>query len=1317
MAIVPIGDAVIDIVESTLPPGYEQTVGTDPTTVTVPEGGTATDIDGYQIPSGKLEGVVYLDTNGNGSQGPNEPGIEDVNVVVTDSLGIVQTLTTDSNGEYSTDLPIGPAVTNIVQSTLPDGVVQTGGSDPTTVVVPEGGTATDSDGFQLPTDPPTKSPTRPPTTSPTKSPTVPPTPGGGQPTPGACVNVNVDFETGADGNPLAPGDFIENQYAEYGLILSSSGGETNLPRLFDSANPGSQETCGDEDLGSPNEACTPSGPGVGGGGAPGEEGENCVALGNILIIQEPDVDCPDDNADGGMIIFDFVVPAEEVLEMTFLDIDYETSVTVTHDMDDGMEAETVFDLPLLGDNSKQTLEINIQNVKQVKVTFTSSGAVTDISFCYNPVEAPTAQPGTPTGSPTALPQSPTASPTKDPTTAPTKSPTTSPTASPTRSPTASLTASPTKSPTAAPTPKPTGTVTGTVFKDVNNNGEQDPGEPGIPNVDVVITDSNNDKLTLTTDSNGEYSAKVPVGSTVIDIVENTLPPGYVQTVGTDPTTVVVPAEGTATDLDGYFIPTDPPTKSPTASPTSSPTKSPTAAPTPKPTGTVTGTVFKDVNNNGEQDPGEPGIPNVDVVITDSNNDKLTLTTDSNGEYSAKVPVGPTVIDIVESTLPPGYVQTVGTDPTTVVVPAEGTATDLDGYFIPTDPPTKSPTASPTSSPTASPTKSPTNSPTASPTAAPTPTLFGKVKGVVFWDKDGDGAQDPNEPGIPNVDVVVTDNTGSTQTITTDDEGMYMAMVPIGSAEIDIVESTLPDEAVQTAGTDPTTVTVPEGGTATDIDGYVLPSGKIEGVVYLDTNGNGSQGPNEPGIENVNVVITDSLGIVQTLTTDSDGEYSAVVPSGPVVTNIVESTLPDGAVQTEGSNPTTVVVPEGGTATDRDGYTLPTDSPTKSPTSSPTKNPTTSPTASPTSFPTKNPTTSPTASPTASPTKNPTSSPTASPTASPTKAPTAAPTPTSFGKVKGIVYWDKDGDGTKDPNEPGLPDVNVVVTDNTGETQTVTTDMNGEYMAMVPTGPAGIDIVESTLPPGYEQTEGTNPTRVNVPELGTATDIDGYKLPSGKLEGIVFEDTNGDGEKNPSEPGIAGVQVVVTDSAGIVQTLTTDKDGVYTTEVPAGPAVTDIVESTLPDGAVQTAGEDPTTVIVPEGGTATDIDGYQLPTEPPTKAPTASPTISPPTTTTSPTKQPTPSPTPRPTREPTPVPPTAAPTPGQPTPGGGCINVDVDFETDAEGNPLAPGEYLQNQFAEYGLIFSASGGVGTLPRLFDSANPGSQETCGDADLGR
>jgi hypothetical protein len=82
-----------------------------------------------------------------------------------------------------------------------------------------------------------------------------------------------------------------------------------------------------------------------------------------------------------------------------------------------------------------------------------------------------------------------------------------------------------------------------------------------------------------------------------------------------------------------------------------------------------------VKKNGKQDPGEPAIERVDVVITDSKGNTVTLTTDAAGMYMAEFPIADTVIDIDESTLASGFEQTVGTDQTTVNVPFGGTATD------------------------------------------------------------------------------------------------------------------------------------------------------------------------------------------------------------------------------------------------------------------------------------------------------------------------------------------------------------------------------------------------------------------------------------------------------------------------------------------------------------------------------------------------------------------------------------------------------------------------------------------------------------------
>ena len=99
----------------------------------------------------------------------------------------------------------------------------------------------------------------------------------------------------------------------------------------------------------------------------------------------------------------------------------------------------------------------------------------------------------------------------------------------------------------------TGTVTGHIYEDTNGNGVQDAGEPNLSGVDVLITDANGNTQTVTTDANGDWIATVIPGSGTADVVEATLPTGFIQSEGTDPTGFNAVA-GVNVDggIDGYF---------------------------------------------------------------------------------------------------------------------------------------------------------------------------------------------------------------------------------------------------------------------------------------------------------------------------------------------------------------------------------------------------------------------------------------------------------------------------------------------------------------------------------------------------------------------------------------------------------------------------------------------------------------------------------------------------------------------------------------------------------------------------------------------
>ena len=83
----------------------------------------------------------------------------------------------------------------------------------------------------------------------------------------------------------------------------------------------------DPDLGSPHKSC--GGYGRGQGGKQGQKWENCVPLGNLLILQDPRYSFPNDDIEGGCMDFSFYSPVTN-LKLGLLDIDQETAnVTVS----------------------------------------------------------------------------------------------------------------------------------------------------------------------------------------------------------------------------------------------------------------------------------------------------------------------------------------------------------------------------------------------------------------------------------------------------------------------------------------------------------------------------------------------------------------------------------------------------------------------------------------------------------------------------------------------------------------------------------------------------------------------------------------------------------------------------------------------------------------------------------------------------------------------------------------------------------------------------------------------------------------------------
>jgi uncharacterized repeat protein (TIGR01451 family) len=425
-------------------------------------------------------------------------------------------------------------------------------------------------------------------------------------------------------------------------------------------------------------------------------------------------------------------------------------------------------------------------------------------------------------------------------------------------------------------------LSGSVWLDANNNGVREAGENGIAGVSVSLPAGTLDALgnavaAAVTDANGEYRFGDLLAGTYA-VTEQAAQPvvGGVTTLNgiTVAGTVGGSSSGTATPVTtlpsaiaGIVLPAGGDSVQNNFGETLGVS--------------LSGRVFFDANNDGVQSgAAETGIEGVTLTLTGTDDTgasvSVTTTTDANGDY-AFGGLRPGTYTVTEPQQPTGTSngQTVAG---TVGGTSTGTATPI--VTVPSAISTIDLTT---------------------PGSASVDNLFGEIplnsaiSGRVWEDTDNDGVIDPSEQGIGNVVVRLTgtDLAGNTITreVTTQPDGSYaFTELPPGTYTI-----TEPD---QPAGTlNGTTVPGTGGGTATPptstpsvISTVVLgvgeeasgnnfgevPSGSIAGRVYNDGNNNGVIDAGEGGFPNVQVVLTgtNELGetVDVTVTTDSEGRY-------------------------------------------------------------------------------------------------------------------------------------------------------------------------------------------------------------------------------------------------------------------------------------------------------------------------------------------------------------------------------------------------------------------------------------------------------------
>lgn len=141
-----------------------------------------------------------------------------------------------------------------------------------------------------------------------------------------------------------------------------------------------------------------------------------------------------------------------------------------------------------------------------------------------------------------------------------------------------------------------------------------------------------------------------------------------------------------------------------------------------------------------------------------------------------------------------------------------------------------------------------------------------------------------------------------------------------------------------------------------------------------------------------------------------------------------------------------------------------------------------------------------------------------------------------GEVGDLVWLDIDGDGIKDPGEPGLANVEVTLKDDFGTPIGVTyTDANGGYRFTGVLAGLGYFVeVTGGLPAGVVQTApiGNNDNRTDPFDLAAGEvflDADlGYRAPTGTgiIGDYVWQDVNMNTVQDPGELGLGGVTVLL-----------------------------------------------------------------------------------------------------------------------------------------------------------------------------------------------
>ncbi len=549
--------------------------------------------------------------------------------------------------------------------------------------------------------------------------------------------------------------------------------------------------------------------------------------------------------------------------------------------------------------------------------------------------------------------------------------------------------------------QPTMNITGTAYDDKNGNGKTDSGE-ALAGWTIQIVKPDNSQVSVITKDDGSYRfEQLNAGSYT---VSETLPSGWVAITPESGSYNVDLTDSDATGLDfanklTLYV--------------------------------ISGMKYNDLDGNGAND-GEPGMEGWTVQLSKDGSVVNTATTGADGtfRFGDLTPGSYTVAEVEQS----GWTRTAPPDGSYSVELADSDATGKDfgnhGSFA--------------------------------------------ISGTSFLDSNGNGVKDSDETGQAGMSIQLSQNGNVINATTTAQDGSYSFH--------NLAPGTYTISEVAQEGM---TQTVPEGSYTVDLKDADV-TGKdfgsrgdlsISGQKYYDINGNGVQDADEPGIPGGAVSLVENGKVVANTTTDDNGMYSFqnVLPG----TYTINDPVPGGLILTTSSTITVTVT-------------------------------------------------------------------------------TTVVVKANFGlvgpySISGLKYNDLNSDGSRNSGEPVVSGWDMVLTGTTWfgkplPPRTTTTAADGTYKfdKLLP----GTYKVSETSRTGWTQTappDGsyTIPFPFGAPPQESKNNNFGNRVEAQSISGVKYNDINGNGVRNPGEPGLEGWTINLEQPAGtIIQTKTTAADGSY-----------------------------------------------------------------------------------------------------------------------------------------------------------------------------